>query len=554
MHHRALRRALPFAAMLLGCGAIVVSTAHAAAGVIVPAVDVDYNTGSVALTGFPAGSAETITVTRDGVNIATATGTTTAAGGLSLNVPHILPPEVLACWTGFTPDILPGDTVTVTDATAGTNSIVMPNFSVGRPSAVGADLVLHGTAADPITGAPLPAVDGVLYSKLSRFTVGTHGKAELSIALATGFAGFISYDAPGSTAWTGTFSGLTPVDFTLGLGAVAKAATVVAAGTGAPVVPITMRALFDNPGVAGPVAGCTAPLGSDAVTGSSIQTINAANANQAVTITGSADPNVKSVVLILGGVAAPAVGTTAWTATVPASSLPEGNLLATAAYTSAAGTYHGKTMNIVKDTVAPNAPTASVPAGTYSSAQNVELSSNDPSATIHYTTDGTDPNAGSPTCQGAVSVAGSGTIKAIAIDAAGNGSPISAFGYTINQPGAPKVAPPVVVPAPQAPPMKADALTLSHQVSLRSARQQGLHAVIFAPTGAKVVRIKVVRNGRVIDTVMRRVTGHGVVSVVMPHSSSARHHLKRGTYQVLVTPGASASQLGATTTRTVRIR
>ena len=34
----------------------------------------------------------------------------------------------------------------------------------------------------------------------------------------------------------------------------------------------------------------------------------------------------------------------------------------------------------------------------------------------------------------------------------------------------------------------------------------------------------------------------------------ARRHLKRGTYQVLVTPGASLSQLGATTTRTVRIR
>ena len=410
MHHRALRRALPFAATLLGCGALVGSTAHAAgAGVPVPAADIDYNTGSVALAAFPASSVATVTVTRDGVVNATGTGTTDATGLLNLNVPKIVAPEPRACWTGFTPDILPGDTVTVTDGTTG-GSLVMPDFSVDRPVADGLDLVLHGTAADAITGAPLPSVDGVLFSKLSRFTVGTHGKAELSIAQATGFAGAISYDAPGSTHWTGRFMGLTPIDFTRGLGAVSKAATVIAAGRGAPVVPITMRALFDNPGVAGPVAGCTAPLGSDSVTGSNVTTINQANANTAVTITGTADPNVKSVVLTLGGVAVPAVGTTAWSATVPASSLPEGKLLASAAYTSAAGTYHGKTMSIVKDTIAPSAPTASVPAGTYTSAQKVGLSSNDSTATIHYTTDGSDPNAGSPTYSGGISVSGSQTI------------------------------------------------------------------------------------------------------------------------------------------------
>jgi len=116
------------------------------------------------------------------VTIATATGATDATGLLNLNVPNIVAPEPLACWAGFTPDILPGDTVTVADATTGTNSIIMPDFTVDRPSQVGSTLVLHGTAADPITGAPLPAVDGVLTSKINRFSVGTHGKAELSIS------------------------------------------------------------------------------------------------------------------------------------------------------------------------------------------------------------------------------------------------------------------------------------------------------------------------------------------------------------------------------------
>ena len=189
MHHRALRRAAPVAAALLGLAALASPTY--AAGVVVPNVDVDYNIGAVTLSGFPSGSAETITVTRDGVPIATATGTTDGVGILNLNVPNILPPETFACWTGFTPDILPGDTVTVTDATTGTNSITMPDFSVDRPVAGGAEIGLHGTAADAITGAPIAAVDGVLYDKLTRFSVGTHGGAELSVALAKGFAGTI---------------------------------------------------------------------------------------------------------------------------------------------------------------------------------------------------------------------------------------------------------------------------------------------------------------------------------------------------------------------------
>src|SRR5439155_22001296 len=123
MHHRALRHAAPVAAALLGLAALATPTYAAGVGVVVPGVDVDYNIGAVTLAGFPTGSAETITLTRDGVPIATSTGTTDGAGILNLNVPNILPPETFTCWTGFTPDILAGDTVTVTDATTGTNSI-----------------------------------------------------------------------------------------------------------------------------------------------------------------------------------------------------------------------------------------------------------------------------------------------------------------------------------------------------------------------------------------------------------------------------------------------
>jgi hypothetical protein len=550
MHHRALRRAVPAAATLLGLAALAAPNTYAAGGgggVLVPTAQVDYNTASIALANFPAGIAVPISVTRDGTTIATATVTPDATGLANLNVPGIVAPEPLACWTGFTPDILPGDTVTI-----GAGTIVAPAFSVDRPTQIGGDIVLHGTAADPASGAPLPSVDGQLFSKTARFSVGGKGGQTLSAAIPVGVAASIAYDAPGSTHWTARFLGLTPGDQLLAMNAVSMASTVPAAVDAAGAVTATID--FVNPGVAGPVAGCTAPLGRDAVLGSSVNTINLANQNTALTINGSADPNVKAVSLNVGGTVVPAtMAGGSWTATVNPANLPDGNLTVAGTYTAAGGAYHGETMSITKDTVAPDAPTASVPAGTYNSAQSVALSSAE--GTIHYTVDGSDPKASSPKYNGALNVVGSSTIKAVTVDAAGNVSPVSAFGYTINAPqSAPRPAPPVVVPSVKLPKLKLDALTLSGKAKLRTARKHGLRAIIFAPEGANVVRIKVMRGSKVIDTVIKHVTGDGVLTVTLPHSASARRHLKRGAYTVLVTPGASLEHLGATTRRTVNIR
>src|SRR5213078_1217400 len=174
---------------------------------------------------------------------------------------------------------------------------------------------------------------------------------------------------------------------------------------------------------------------------------------------------------------------------------------------------------------APVAPTTTIPAGAYTSAQNVGLNASD--GTIHYTVDGSDPNGGSPTYSGGINVDVSRTIKAIAIDAAGNVSPVAQFDYAINKP-APVAPQPIVVPRPTTPKLKLDALTIASELKLSSAHRHGIRMVVFAPDGAKVVRIKLMRNGRTIDTVMRRVTGDGVLTVVMPRSKHARHALKRG--------------------------
>jgi hypothetical protein len=85
-----------------------------------------------------------------------------------------------------------------------------------------------------------------------------------------------------------------------------------------------------------------------------------------------------------------------------------------------------------KDTIAPLAPTATPAGGLYSKAQSVTLSNPDATATLRYTTNGVDPTIASTAALGAISVSGTSTLKAIAVDQVGNVSPVSSFAYTID--------------------------------------------------------------------------------------------------------------------------
>ena len=78
--------------------------------------------------------------------------------------------------------------------------------------------------------------------------------------------------------------------------------------------------------------------------------------------------------------------------------------------------------------------------------------------------------------------------------------------------------------------------------------------VVFAPEGAKFIKVRLLRNGHVITRMLRKVSKDGVMTIVLPTTKTGRRHLKRGTYKVQVTPGQSTSKFGVTTTRTVRIR
>ncbi|MDE3155355.1 MAG: chitobiase/beta-hexosaminidase C-terminal domain-containing protein [Acidobacteriota bacterium] len=87
------------------------------------------------------------------------------------------------------------------------------------------------------------------------------------------------------------------------------------------------------------------------------------------------------------------------------------------------------------------APTFNPPAGTYFQSQSVSLASSVSGATIHYTLDGTDPTAGSPTYSSPLAVDATTVVKAIALRTGWTDSPIGTATYTL------KVVSPMLTPA-----------------------------------------------------------------------------------------------------------
>lgn len=84
-------------------------------------------------------------------------------------------------------------------------------------------------------------------------------------------------------------------------------------------------------------------------------------------------------------------------------------------------------------------PTCATPkfspvAGTYTSAQNVTISTTTEGAAIHYTLDGTEPTANSATYSAAINVSSTTTIKAIATADGYNNSSVATATYNIVQP------------------------------------------------------------------------------------------------------------------------
>ena len=77
------------------------------------------------------------------------------------------------------------------------------------------------------------------------------------------------------------------------------------------------------------------------------------------------------------------------------------------------------------------APTFSIKAGSYSTAQTVKLSDANPHATIYCTTDGSTPTISSPVYSAAITVSSTETIRAVAHVAGYAPSPVATATYTL---------------------------------------------------------------------------------------------------------------------------
>ena len=99
----------------------------------------------------------------------------------------------------------------------------------------------------------------------------------------------------------------------------------------------------------------------------------------------------------------------------------------------------------VIDTTAP-VTTASPVGGTYTAAQSVTLTTDEP-ATIHYTIDGTTPTLSSPVYSGAINISVTTTLQFFAVDAVGNAEYVNMEYYVIDIPPT-DTTPPVTTASP----------------------------------------------------------------------------------------------------------
>ena len=528
------------------------------------------NADFIAAFGYLPGDELTIEVIRGGTTIGTTTGPAVEigetpapeSGGLEANHGPEGPVQPGDCWEGFTPDILPGDVIRVTSPD-GVDETVVDNIRITKfPHSVGTNVVLEGVGVSA-DGTPIPPAD---FDSGEVRAIDPRVRATPSTIVRI----------PGTTdRWRATYSrpynafqedpGLTDDtrqtqilngDHAMGYGHVA---------------PLPLVTQLAETGAGGPALGCEA----SAKDPNSIMTTDdaavTASSNDLV-VSGQTQNGVGSVAvrivdsngndLTLPSPNAPG----AWSVGVPRSalaSLAEGELAVTGLFD---GDPIGTTLHLMKDTLAPGAPASSLPAGSYEGSRSVTLSSpTDPTAAVHYTTNGSVPTAASQRATGPILVTASQTIRAVAIDEVGNAGNVASFPYVITAPaqggggGAGAAAPAAAAPAPVADaprPLFLRSLVTSPRIRRSKAARNGIRLVMRIDDATSVVRIKIYRRTaggrRLLSDGYKSPQTSGLYRVRQNHRS-LRRSLKVGRYEVEVTPGRSRSDLGTTSRYNFRV-
>ena len=554
-------------------------------------VSVFHEIDFVATFGHQVGTPLRIEVLRGPHVIARAAGnavSTPEGGGLEVNHGvELASPGPGDCWANATADIKPYDRIVVTDAAGGTDTILVDDIAVDEGPVADAadpdDVVLRGHARSALGGPVTSALEGEfrLTSKLrgepdhidvagEQFTAvytppyrmrpdkgGFATKAQLLDPAAEHTIGF-GHTLPFATGETQIADAVPAPGPALGCEGVAPAAPDANAATA-----------VDRDEI-GPGAGLT-------VSG----TATAAVAGVAVTLDdgpGGAAPVEAATTDLAAGEGAPAGADRAWTvaftpeqlATFPA----DAELTATPAFTGG-GAATAPAIHVHRDTLAPATPRSDPAPGRYEGAQYVGLLA-EAGATIRFTTDGSTPTAASRRFGGAFRVDRTTTIRAIAIDAAGNASPVATLAFEIVAPGstatggvAPALAPAVgpapaaVVPLPAvalvarpAPAaLRVARLSAPSRLSARRARRTGVTASFVVPTGAQYAEARLYRlagGRRALVTRMVFATPRGRERARFT-STSVRRALRPGRFVLEVRTGTGPTRLGPAVVRALRI-
>jgi hypothetical protein len=414
-------------------------------------ITVFHNIDFIAAFGWTLGEELTVTVERNGVTIGTSTGPavdTPEGPGLEVNHGPEGAPVAGDCWVGHTPDIRPGDVVRVSNGTE-TDQVTVDNLAfTGRPSELGNGDIVVPFLAKRANGNAIPAafIDSAEFRAASNNSVRFEGNRVLVERQPGGAAGeyrmrFRSPFRPSRNDDTAPFNQAQLRRALLGDG------HAVGFGHVAPLPRESMLldGLDDAPG---PAPGCEgAPSAQWSVNSVAPGFVNQATLARGLTVRGVARDATGVQVSLSDNDAttsgAPSVAATLsagaaqnWAATFTRAQLAglNGLIRVRATFTLAGGSFNATT-TVVKDLVAPATPRASLAAGTYNRTKTVALRSG-PGNQIRYTLgNGSQArptaNSGSVYRGNRIRISASQTLKAIAVDRAGNVSPLGRWRYRI---------------------------------------------------------------------------------------------------------------------------
>src|SRR6478672_7603581 len=290
------RATISAAAALVATAAFAVPAGAAVGGSHVVAVLPA--TQGLELSGYPLDDTLHVHVIRNGVTIGSATGVTTpdrkAPNSGVLNIAGGAPP----CWIGSTPQILPGDEVTVDDGGAGVDSTIVQNVGATKleQDPVTGHILVHGFAIAPGGGEyDATTFAASVQARITIAAAGTPFSNQRNSVRAGGgkFDGTVSYDAPTvddphPTTWTADFDmSNNPLDAQLALGSKDF--------EGVFLVGVNELTIGRTPVGA---SGCPAPA-LDSVTSFDRSVVNASNVATPMTVSGLAEPGATNVSVVV---------------------------------------------------------------------------------------------------------------------------------------------------------------------------------------------------------------------------------------------------------------